>query len=152
MPTLLVQSCSATKNDVTKPTQAIEVYDGYFFRIIKKAIREGAFRSDIELRILSAEHGILHADDEITNYDRRMTPSRASELHDYVTEDLRHCISNGDYETVIINMGSVYTQAVGNISNGNNADITYVKGDGIGTKGRKLKQVVRNDMGSEVTA
>jgi len=52
MPTLLVQSCSATKNHVTEPTRAIEVYDGYFFRIIKKAMREGAFRSDIELRIL----------------------------------------------------------------------------------------------------
>jgi len=151
MPTLLVQSCSATKNHVTKPTQAIDVYDGYFFRIIKKAIREGAFRSDIELRILSAEHGILRADDEINNYDRRMTPSRARELREYVTEDLRHCILNGDYETVIMNMGSVYNQAVGDLSKHNNIDITNIKGDGIGTKGRKLKQVVRNDMGSEVT-
>jgi len=152
MPTLLVQSCSATKNHVTEPTRAIKVYDGYFFRIIKKAMREGAFRSDIELRILSAEHGILCADDEITNYDRRMTPSRASELREYVTEDLRHCISNGDYETAIMNMGSVYTQAFGDISNQNNVDITYIKGDGIGTKGRQLKRMVRNDMGSEVTA
>lgn len=152
MTTLLVQSCSATKNDVTKPTRAIEVYDGYFFRIIKKAIREGAFRSDIELRILSAEHGILRADDEITNYDRRMTPSRASELREYVTENLRYCISNGEYETVIMNMGSVYTQAIGEVSNHNNADITYIKGDGIGTKGRKLKQLVRDDLGSEVIA
>ena len=151
MTTLLVQSCSASKNNVTKPTQAIDVYDGYFFRIIKKAIREGAFRSDIELRILSAEHGILHADDEITNYDRRMTPSRASELREYVTEDLRHCISNGDYETVIMNMGSVYTQAVGNISKQENIDIKHIKGEGIGAKGRQLKQMVRNDMGSEVT-
>ena len=152
MPTLLVQSCSATKNHVTKPTRAIDVYDGYFFRIIKKAMREGAFRSDIELRILSAEHGVLRTDDEITNYDRRMTPSRASELREYVTEDLRHCISNGDYETVIMNMGSVYTQAVGDISNQDDVDITYVNGDGIGTKGRKLKQMVRNDMGGEVNA
>jgi len=151
MTTLLVQSCSASKNNVTKPTQAIDVYDGYFFRIIKKAIREGAFRSDIELRILSAEHGILRADDKITNYDRRMTPSRASELHEYVTEDLRHCISDGDYETAIMNMGSVYTQAVGNISKQENIDIKHIKGEGIGAKGRQLKQMVRNDMGSEVT-
>jgi len=130
MPTLLVQSCSATKNHVTEPTRAIEVYDGYFFRIIKKQC-ERAHLDQILNFGFSAEHGILCADDEITNYDRRMTPSRASELREYVTEDLRHCISNGDYETAIMNMGSVYTQAFGDISNQNNVDITYIKGMGL---------------------
>jgi len=79
MPTLLVQSCSATKNHVTEPTRAIEVYDGYFFRIIKKSNARGAHLDQILNFGFSAEHGILCADDEITNYDRRMTPSRAGD-------------------------------------------------------------------------
>lgn len=145
MPSLLVQSCSATKNQVSKPTPAIEVYDGYFFRIIKKAMREGKFRSDLDFCILSAEHGILDPEDEITTYDRRMTAERAAELCGPVSSELQSRLENSDYETIILNLGDVYEMAVGGLSEDETVHVKSIDGDGIGFKGRQLKTLIRSD-------
>lgn len=143
MSTLLVQSCSATKHEVAEPTPALEVYDGYFYRIIKKAIRENEFRSDIDICILSAEHGILAQDDYITSYDRRMSASRADELQEAVTESLTQRINEGNYESVVLNVGSIYRRAIGNLESSTNVAVSAIDGKGIGAKGKILKQFVR---------
>ncbi len=145
MPSLLVQSCSATKNQVSKPTPAIEVYDGYFFRIIKKARREGEFRSDLDFCILSAEHGLLDPEDEITTYDRRMTAERAAELCGPVSNELQSRFENNDYETIILNLGDVYEMAVDGLSEDETVHVKSIDGDGIGFKGRQLKTLIRSD-------
>ncbi len=145
MPSLLVQSCSATKNQVTKPTPAIEVYDGYFFKIIKKAIREEDFRSDLDLCILSAEHGILDPEDEIITYDRRMTAERAAELCVPVTNELRFRLKTNNYETIILNLGNVYKMAVDDLYENENLHVKAIEGDGIGFKGRQLKSLIRSN-------
>ncbi|SEH56335.1 Protein of unknown function [Halopenitus malekzadehii] len=145
MPSLLVQSCSATKNQVTEPTQALDVYDGYFFRIIKKAKREEAFDPDIDICILSAEYGIIDTEDAITTYDRRMTTSRAEELRDQVTDAIRKRIEEKRYDEIVLNLGKEYLQAVGDLSDRCDVDISTVQGDGIGEKGKQLKRFVRSD-------
>lgn len=145
MTSLLVQSCSATKNQVTEPTRALDVYDGYFFRIIKKAKREEAFESNIDICILSAEYGLIDAEDEITTYDRRMTTSRAEELRDQVTRDIYKRIEEERYDKIVLNLGKEYLQAVGGLSERSDADISTVQGGGIGEKGKQLKRFVRSD-------
>jgi cytoplasmic iron level regulating protein YaaA (DUF328/UPF0246 family) len=145
MTSLLVQSCSATKNQVTEPTRALDVYDGYFFRIIKKAKREGAFESDIDICILSAEYGLIDAEDEITTYDRRMTTSRAEELRDQVADAIRKRIEENRYDEVVLNLGKEYLQAVEDLSERSDIDISTVQGGGIGEKGKQLKRFVRSD-------
>lgn len=145
MPSLLVQSCSATKKQVTEPTRALDVYDGYFFRIIKKAIREEAFRSDVDICILSAKYGLIDAEDTIITYDQRMTPSRAEELRESVTGDIRKRIEEGEYDEIVLNLGKEYLRAVDNLSGWNGIDISTIDGRGIGSKGRELKRFVRSD-------
>lgn len=145
MSSLLVQSCSATKNQVTKPTRALDVYDGYFFRIINKAKREEVFNSDIEICILSAEYGLIDAEDTITTYDRRMTASRAEELRDEVTDDICKRVEKREYDKIVLNLGKEYLRAIGDLSERCDADISTVKGGGIGEKGKQLKQFVRSD-------
>lgn len=150
MHSLLVQSCSATKNRVTEPTRALDVYDGYFFRIIKKAIRDGEFNSDVDICILSAEHGLIDADDTITTYDRRMTPSRAEELRESVTNGICKRVDEEDYNKVVLNLGKEYFQAVGDLTEQKNVETSTIHGGGIGVKGRKLKRFVRTDSVSAV--
>lgn len=145
MTSLLVQSCSATKNQVTEPTRALDVYDGYFFRIIKKAKREEAFESDIDICILSAEYGLIDAEDEITTYDRRMTTSRAEELRDQVTDAIHKRIEKNRYDEIVLNLGKEYLQAVDDLSERSDIDISTVQGGGIGEKGKQLKRFVRSD-------
>lgn len=143
MSTLLVQSCSAAKNEVTEPTRALDVYDGYFFRIIKKAMREGEFRADLDLYILSAEHGLIGPDAEIVTYDRRMTPDRATELRESVTAELIQRIEQGEYNKVVLNTGLDYEHAIGDITDHTSAKMVKIDGEGIGYKGKELKQFIR---------
>lgn len=147
MSTLLVQSCSATKNQVTEPTRAIDVYDGYFFRIIKKAIRENEFRAELDVCILSAEHGLIEPNEKIVTYDRRMTADRAAELRDSVTDDLIQQIERGGYDKIILNTGSAYESAIGDVTDHTNATLVKINGDGIGDKGKQLKQLIRSEDG-----
>jgi cytoplasmic iron level regulating protein YaaA (DUF328/UPF0246 family) len=145
MRTLLVQSCSATKNQVTEPTRALDVYDGYFFRILKKAIREGSFRSDIDICILSAKYGLIDAEDAISTYDQRMTPSRAQELHESVTDDIRKRVREVEYNKIVLNLGKEYLQAVKDLSEVVDIKVSTIEGGGIGSKGKELKRFVRTD-------
>ncbi|MFD1635086.1 DUF6884 domain-containing protein [Haloplanus ruber] len=145
MSMLLVQGCSKSKNQPEEAMSALNLYTGYFFKIIKKAMREDAFDDRVDVCILSAEHGIIDPDAEITWYDRRMDADRAAELAPKVREDLRERIT-GDYDRVIINVGSVYRRAIEGVDSSVDADIHYIEGEGIGVKGHILKRVVRGEV------
>lgn len=81
MKPLLILACSATKRPEPHPLPAIDRYDGPFYRVLRKAVRERAGLGDqLHILILSAQHGILAADNLILNYDRRMDRGRAQEL------------------------------------------------------------------------
>lgn len=142
---LLVQSCSETKVDTKTAVPALERYDGYFYKIIKKAIDEGQFDSAIDICCLSAEHGLIDADEPIEPYDRRMDEERAAALRSDVVESLRAKISDGEYEQVIVNTGAVYRRALEGFATDLSVDVVHLDGGGIGQKGHQLKQIVRTD-------
>lgn len=144
MTSLLIQSCSATKNKVETPVPALELYDGYFFRIIKKAVRAGRFERGIDILIISAKHGVVEPDDEITYYDQRMNTERAAELNDAVVDTIAEKTVENQYEKVWINLGKDYLPAVDGIEHAVDAPVMYIDGDGIGMKGKRLKHLVSN--------
>ena len=140
---LLVQSCSATKSDAENPVPALDRYEGYFYKIIKKAKREGELDPGIDICILSAEHGLLEPDDMITAYDRRMDTDRASELCAEVVSALRKKVRRGGYDQVVVNMGRAYRQAIDGFEHGLDIEVRYIEAGGIGKKGHELKQLLR---------
>lgn len=142
MRTLLVQSCSATKHRVDNPVPALELYDGYFFRIIKKALRAGRFQCGTDIIIISAKHGVVEPADEIHYYDQRMTTERAAELNDAVVDTLREKIATGDYDNVWINLGRHYLPAIDGLKDSVDVPIRHIDGSGIGLKGKRLKRLV----------
>jgi hypothetical protein len=123
----------------------MERYDGYFFRIIKKAIDGGALRDDIDIVILSAEFGLLDLDDSIPMYDRQMTSKRAGELREDVLSSLVSRVRTGEYDTLVVNMAKEYQRAIEGIDSKLEIDINRIRGGGIGAKGRKLKHLIRSD-------
>ncbi|WP_276249159.1 DUF6884 domain-containing protein [Haladaptatus sp. YSMS36] len=145
MSLLLVQSCSNSKNRVADSVPALDLYAGYFYKIIKKATRNGAIRSDLDLRILSAKHGLLHPETKIGYYDRRMDTKRGDELRDDVIADLRSLIQNEGYNRVVINMGREYRAAIHGFDEGLDVSVDVIEGAGIGHKGHVLKRVIRGD-------
>jgi len=151
MKSLLIQSCSATKNEVETPVPALELYDGYFFRIIKKAVRAGRFERGIDILIISAKHGVVEPEDEITYYDQRMDTERAKELNDEVVDTIAGKVAEHGYEKVWINLGKDYLPAVDGLEHDVDAPVMYIDGDGIGMKGKRLKRLVSSGHSMPVT-
>lgn len=123
----------------------MERYDGYFFRIIKKAKRDGAIRDDLDVVILSAEFGIIDSDDHIPDYDRRMDRKRAAELQDDVVSTLRDRLQSEGHDRVVVNMAKDYERAIESFADGFDVTVNRIRGGGIGEKGHKLKQLIRVD-------
>lgn len=144
MPTLLVQGCSKTKKSVSEPIEAFELYSGYYYKIIKKAIREGEFREDIDICILSAEHGLLDTNDEIITYNRRMDSERADELRSDIVSELETRVQKGGYEKVILNLGEAYRRAVAGFESRVDVSIKTLDG-GLGERGHCLKNIIRGN-------
>jgi len=142
MTPLLVQSCSATKESVDTPVPALDLYDGYFFRIIKKAVRANRFQSELDIIIISAKHGVVEPDDHIGYYDQEMDTERANELNDEIIDAIASKVVEHEYEKVWVNLGKDYLPAVDGIEHAVDAPVMYVDGDGIGMKGKRLKRLV----------
>jgi cytoplasmic iron level regulating protein YaaA (DUF328/UPF0246 family) len=142
MTSLLIQSCSATKESVDTPVPALDLYDGYFFRIIKKALRTDQFQSGLDITIISAKHGIVEPDDEIGYYDRRMDTDRANELNNEVVNAIAKNVTENKYDKVWINLGKDYLPAIDGLEAAVDVPVDYIEGTGIGMKGKQLKNLV----------
>lgn len=139
---LLVQSCSKSKKQAEEPVPALELYSGYFYKIIKKARREGKIRPDLDIRILSAKYGLLEPDTEITTYDLRMDSKRAAELSDSVPDELAAIVETTKHNQILVNMGKEYQQAIAGFDSHIDANVKYLSGR-LGERGSKLKQIIR---------
>ena len=144
MSLLLVQACSKSKNSTTRPIPALELYCGYYYKIIKKARREDALRSDLDLCILSAKHGIIDPETEIVEYDWRMDSERAAEIRNQVISDLRSKIQQKNYDEIILNIGNQYRDATRGIESEVDIPVTFMEGQ-LGERGKVLKRFVRDD-------
>lgn len=145
MSSLLVQSCSATKQDVDNPVQALDLYDGYFFRIIKKTVRAGRFQRGLDIVIISAKHGVVEPDDEIGYYDLRMNTERALELNPDVVETIAENVAENGHKKIWVNLGKDYLPAVDGLEATVDVPVRYIDGSGIGVKGKRLKRLVSSN-------
>jgi len=127
---------------VDTPVPALDLYDGYFFRIIKKALRTGRFQSGIDIIIISAEHGVVEPEQKIGYYDRRMNTERANELNDEVVSAIASKVTTNEYDKVWVNLGKDYLPAVDEIESAVDVPVDYIEGTGIGMKGKRLKHLV----------
>lgn len=142
MSSLLIQSCSASKNEPAETVPALQLYSGYFFKIINKAMRDGVYTDSIDLRILSAEHGIVEP--EIGFYDRRMDSERTERLAPQISEQFSAPIENGN-DKLLINVGREYRETLQKAEEEPSVPIYYIEADGIRYKVRVLKRLIRGE-------
>jgi len=150
MTSLLVQSCSATKQNVDSPTPVLDLYEGYFFKIIKKALRTNRFQAGIDIIIISAEHGVLEPDEEIGYYDRKMDAERADELNPKIINYISNRVSRNKYDRIWINLGEDYLPAVDGIESAVDVSVDSIQGNGIGMKGKRLKRLISSGQSAPV--
>jgi len=151
MQTLLIQSCSKSKREPGEPVPALELYSGYYYKIIKKAKREGDFDSDIDICILSAEHGLIDSDTDLVFYDQKMDSERAIEIRDEVKMAIKSRVDTNTYDEILINMGQPYKEAIEGIEDEIDTPVRFIEGK-LGERGQKLKQRIRQSSITSVGA
>jgi len=102
---LLLLPCSKTKKPLLE-APAIEVYDGPFYRVIKKNRPK-----NLDIEILSAKYGLINSKDIISYYDQIMTIERAEELSSSIKIKLEKILTE-NYAEVFINLGKTYILAL----------------------------------------
>ena len=109
----LILSCTQAKRDGDGPLPALERYDGPMFRVVRRFLADAdpALR-DVDVYVLSALYGLIAADQHVADYDQRMTPARAAELHNEVLGILTNLLCNNDYNDICLAMSKVYLAAL----------------------------------------
>lgn len=142
---LLVVACSVRKHNISERSEAWTLYDGVAYRLMKKAQREEHFPSDVDVFILSAEHGLISPSDHIARYDRKMNKSRATQLAPQVTTRLKEVLSTGRYREVLLWMGKEYLESVKPVAVWAQADVNvHIANGPIGQKLSRLKEWLLN--------
>lgn len=97
---------------------AIERYDGPAFRVLRRYLQTRAAANEfksagLDVYVLSAEFGLIPADQPIPDYDRRMTPERARELQPSVLDRVKRLLNrDGPYREVFVHLGREYQLAL----------------------------------------
>jgi hypothetical protein len=137
---LLIVACSQRKCVTPGVLPALERYDGVYFRVLRKARREGYWPAKLDVLIVSAKYGLLEANTPITHYDVRMTREQATRLRPLVVPPLAEWIASRTYTEIFLNMGKTYHMALDGWDVSLTRDITvlYAKG-GIGQKASQMR-------------
>lgn len=110
---LLILACSQRKRPEPGLLPAIDRYDGPSFRVLRKFLRESSLEAQsLDICILSAEFGLIASDQEIPNYDRKMTREQAQDLHPSVIAELQHRIKVTSHTELLVSVGQNYLKAL----------------------------------------
>ena len=85
---MVIAGCSRRKLQAAAAVPALDLYQGGCIPALRARVQQiGWLRS--RTWILSAEHGLLHADEPLLPYDRRMDGQRAAQLRPAASRRLR---------------------------------------------------------------
>lgn len=113
---LLIISCSAAKRLSPRAyIPAIERYDGVFFKVLRKALREGGCQSPVEILIISAKYGLITPHTPIPNYDTKMNTHQAAMLRTLIRKDLQRVINEKKPSGILVNLGKAYAEIIRDI-------------------------------------
>jgi hypothetical protein len=138
---LLLISCSQRKIDTTDTLFALDLYDGPFYRLIKKMKRDDLFPSNVHTLIISAKYGLIDLYDLVQNYDKKMTLNDALDMKPIVQSDIDDFMKKTSFDDVLICMGKNYLETINDYSL--NHEMEIAEGP-IGCKLSKTKNWILN--------
>lgn len=143
---LLILGCSDRKIAHGGQAQlpAFEMYDGPYYRVIRKFLREYRWPDSLAVSVLSAEHRLFGALKDIAFYDRRMTRDTASAMSDAAALALDRWTDAGSYACVYTAVGKDYMPALQlglDLARNRGLRVESIPG-GIGMKQKAIKDVL----------
>jgi hypothetical protein len=134
---VLILGCSQKKNESRSPSPAIHLYDGVNYRVLRKVLAERGWPPGLQIKILSAKHGLIDATTLIKPYDVRLDEMTAKRINNKTLEELK-CIQSPI--SIFVNLGKDYMPAVRGIQDAfPNSKIIFAHGP-IGMKMQSMKR------------
>jgi hypothetical protein len=109
---LLIIPCSQNKKNTDIPTAAINVYDGPFYRLLRKNIEVFDNNNGLDIYIISAKYGLIDPLYKIQTYDQKMDEKQAKRLNPKIRDRLFKIIKDKTYSEIYINTGKSYSLAL----------------------------------------
>jgi hypothetical protein len=106
---MVIVGCSARK--AAAPAAALDLYEGWCVPLLRRWI-DGRPELRERVAVLSARHGLLHANQTIAPYDQRMTPERAAYLRPLCASQLERALSADPVDQVAVLLEPGYLDAL----------------------------------------
>jgi hypothetical protein len=125
---------------------ALDRYNGVFFRVLKKYLREGQLE-DVDILILSETLGILTPEKGvpynpvISKVVGRGDTDKARKQN---LETLRNWFSKREYAEIYVNCGRDFLKLIEGFEKLTSARVTFAEGSGIGPKAAHMKKWIVN--------
>jgi len=104
---LVITSCSAKKKETSIKIKAKDLYQGDFFKKVKKF----ALNNNFTLKIISAKYGLLSEDDKVLPYNKKIKSGEdINALRIIVVPELKKIINN--YDKILLLMGEDYKKII----------------------------------------
>ena len=148
---LLILACSQRKRPALSLLPALERYDGPWFRVLRKFLHESPSEaSRLQVYILSAEFGLIPANQLIPDYDRRISRQQACKLNPVVLDQLQRLLESRQYTEILISVGKDYLQALSGYEHLLPPKVkVVVSAGGLGRKQTALHDWLRNRYDAE---
>lgn len=104
---LLIISCSKRKRSSLKKGPAIDIYDGPFFRLLRKYKLP-----NVDIFIISAKYGLIHFSNLIELYDLKMSTKIANAIKNDIMLKLKKILQENQYKEIVINLGKNYLRVI----------------------------------------
>ena len=145
---LLIVPCSQRKITTDIPTAAINVYDGPFYRLLRKNIPIFDNNNGLDIYIISAKYGLIEPLHEIQTYDQKMDDKQAKRLKPKIRERLLKIIKDKTYSEIYVNTGKSYSLALegfqGNVKRYSPNTLFRMGHGKIGQRLHDMKEWIRN--------
>ncbi len=103
---LLILSCSQRKKNGSGPS--LKVYDGQAFRVVRKYLKEN---DGLDIRIVSAKHGLINQSYEISYYDEKITEEKAKNFRMKYSREIKTLFSS--YSDIMVFGSELYRLVLG---------------------------------------
>lgn len=133
---LLIISCSDRKRDIDNPAAAAKIYDGPYYKMIRKMFREGKKFENLHIMIVSSKYGLLCPYDLIEKYDQKIREDNITD-NCKLNRQLNEFLKCRDFDEILVSMGKPYYASIKDTVSLNNHK--FVEGR-IGIKLSKTKK------------
>ena len=141
---LVILTTSVRLDEETKePIPALERYNGVYFRVLKKYLREGRFR-DTDILIVSEKYGLIWSDDKIPLYEIHgkmgsltLDEKAIEKLRQENLKKLEKILDR--YSEIYVNVGKEYMKLIKGFEKLASGRIIHAKGS-LGAKATHMKQ------------